>query len=186
MLDSLQQTVGCFQNHMDYEVTVGEKTFTVRFFERDGRLYVSSPRGTFPVAAETPLRSKIQRAQVNGGPLVFGFHHDKDGDRVVLDGVNYEVAVRELEHAKFTALSARRGVAGSFEVKAPMPGMVVSVKVAPDEIVRKGQTLLFLHAMKLENDIRSPRAGKVLEVRVKDGQALEKGAVMVVLAPEGA
>ena len=65
-----------------------------------------------------------------------------------------------------------------------MPGMVVSVRVKVGEVVKKNQTLLFLHAMKLENDIRSPRAGKVLEIKVKDGQALEKGAIMIVLGPE--
>ncbi|MCC6572952.1 MAG: hypothetical protein IT462_04090 [Planctomycetes bacterium] len=170
---------------MEYEVTVGEKTFTVRFSERDGQLYVTSPRGTFPVKIDTPLRAKIQRVQVNGGPVAFGFHRDKEEDRVVLDGVNYEVAVREAEHAKFTALSARQGVATRFEVKAPMPGMVVSVRVKVGEVVKKNQTLLFLHAMKLENDIRSPRAGKVLDIKVKDGNALEKGALMIVLGPEG-
>lgn len=64
-----------------------------------------------------------------------------------------------------------------------MPGMVVSVLVKPGDVVKKNQSLLFLHAMKLENDIRSPRDGVVLEVPIKQGDALEKGALMVRLGP---
>jgi biotin carboxyl carrier protein len=168
---------------MNYEVTVGGNTYPVRFTERDGRLYVTSPRGTFPVEALTPLRSKIQRAQVNGGPLTFGYHRGKEGSVVIIDGAHYEVQVREQEHVRLTLLARRPGQAGRFEVKAPMPGMVVSVRVKPGDVVKKNETLLFLHAMKLENDIRSPRAGKVLEVRIKPGEILEKGAPMVLLGP---
>ena len=168
---------------MEYEVTVNGKTLRVRFTERDGQLYVTSPRGTFPVRVDTPLRFKIQRTQINGGPLTFGHHRDKDRTVVVLDGAHYEVQIREQEHVRFTQLAKRPGAQGKFDVKAPMPGMVVSTQVKPGDVVKKNQSLLFLHAMKLENDIRSPRDGLVLEVLVKAGDVLEKGVPMVRLGP---
>jgi len=168
---------------MEYEVNVNGQTFRVKFTERDGQLFVTSPRGTFPVRTETQLRSKVQRAQVNGGAAVFGYHRDKERTVVILDGAHYEVVVREEEHVRLTQLAKRPGSAAKLDVKAPMPGMVVSVLVKPGDVVKKNQSLLFLHAMKLENDIRSPRDGVVLEVPIKAGDALEKGALMVRLGP---
>jgi 3-methylcrotonyl-CoA carboxylase alpha subunit len=168
---------------MEYEVTINGKALRVKFSEREGQLFVTSPRGTFPVKVDTPLRAKVQRAQVNGGPVSFGYHREKERTVVVLDGAQYEVIVREEEHVRFTQLARRPGAAGRLDVKAPMPGMVVSVLVKPGDAVKKNQSLLFLHAMKLENDIRSPRDGVVLEVPIKAGDALEKGAVMVRLGP---
>ncbi|HRJ77600.1 MAG TPA: biotin/lipoyl-binding protein [Planctomycetota bacterium] len=168
---------------MEYEVNVNGQTFRVKFTERDGQLFVTSPRGTFPVKAETPLRSKVQRVQLNGGAATFGYHRDKERTVLILDGTHYEVQVREEEHVRFTQLARRPGAQGKLDVKAPMPGQVVSVLVKPGDSVKKNQTLLFLHAMKLENDIRSPRDGVVLEVPIKQGDALEKGALMVRLGP---
>lgn len=169
--------------NMDYEVTVDGRKFRVRFFERDGVPFVEHEGGTFPVRAETPLRSKVQQAQVNGGPVRFGYQRGKETVSVVLDGAVYEATVSEAEHARLSQLSRRRAGTGAFEVKAPMPGLVVALRVNVGDKVKKGQSLLGLHAMKLENDIRSPRDGVVKAIAVKAGDVLEKGATMVKLAP---
>jgi pyruvate carboxylase subunit B len=89
--------------------------------------------------------------------------------------------VADVQHARLSQISARRAGGGSIEVKAPMPGMVVAVKVKVGDVVKKGQSLLALHAMKLENDIRSPRDGVVEVVSVKSGDVLEKGMPMMKL-----
>lgn len=166
---------------MEYEVTVDGQKFRVRFFERDGQLFVEHEGGTFPVRGETSLRSKVQRIQVNGGPVTFGYHRTKDGVQVVLGGVIYEAAVADIQHARLSQISARRAGGGSVDVKAPMPGMVVAVKVKVGDVVKKNQSLLGLHAMKLENDIRSPRDGVVDAILTKPGDVLEKGAPMIRL-----
>jgi biotin carboxyl carrier protein len=167
---------------MEYEVEVDGRKFKVRLFERDGELFVEHAGGTYPVRFDMPLRSKVQHAQVNGGPLKFGYHRGKEGTDIVLDGVIYSARVRELEHARLAAVTARRASAGAIDVKAPMPGMVVAIHVKEGEAVKKNQSLLSLHAMKLENDIRSPREGVVKEIRVKPNDVLEKGAVMIRLS----
>jgi biotin carboxyl carrier protein len=166
---------------MEYEVEVDGHKYTVRFFERDGQLYVQHDGGMAPVRVQTPLRSKVQVAQVDGSPMRFGYHRGKEGTDIILDGVIYNAAVRELEHARLAAVSGRRRAGGGAEVKAPMPGMVVAIRVQVGDVVKKNQSLLSLHAMKLENDIRSPREGVVESIRVKPNDVLEKGAVMIRL-----
>ncbi len=68
------------------------------------------------------------------------------------------------------------------EVKAPMPGMVLRVEVAPGQEVQEGDPLLVLEAMKMENNLKSPASGTVKSVHVEAGKAVEKGAVLVVFA----
>ena len=62
----------------------------------------------------------------------------------------------------------------------PMPGMIVALAVAAGDQVVKGQALLTLEAMKMRNDLKSPRDGRVKEVKVAPGQTVAKGDVLVV------
>ena len=64
-------------------------------------------------------------------------------------------------------------------VKAPMPGLVLDVKVQPGDTIKKGETLLILEAMKMENAIKSPIDAVVKSIEVKSQQAVDKNAVLV-------
>ena len=168
---------------MEYEVEVDGSKHTVRFFVREGQLFVAHEGGTFPVHADTPLRSRIQTAKLNGDSHRYGYHRGKEGTDIVLGGVVYSAQVRELEHVRLAGVAKRKGGGGAIDVKAPMPGMVIAVKVKEGDVVKKNQSLLSLHAMKLENDISAPREGIVKKVSVKANDVLEKGAMMIRLAP---
>lgn len=65
------------------------------------------------------------------------------------------------------------------DIKAPMPGMVLSVNVEPGQTVSRGDALLILEAMKMENVIKSPGDGVVKAVRAEKGMAVDKGAVLI-------
>ena len=69
-------------------------------------------------------------------------------------------------------------VDGAHEVRAAMPGKVVAVLAEAGARVERGQGLLVIEAMKMENEIAAPRAGTVAEVRVKPGQAVEAGELL--------
>jgi biotin carboxyl carrier protein len=71
--------------------------------------------------------------------------------------------------------------AGPHEVRAPIPGRVVSVAVAEGDEVRSGQALLVLEAMKMENQLCAEGAGKVERVLVAPGATVEGGQVLVVV-----
>ena len=81
---------------------------------------------------------------------------------------------------------ARRGRedaahAGPLEVRAIIPGRVVAVSVAEGDTVEAGQQLLVIDAMKMQNELRSPRAGVVERIAAGVGQAVELGALLLVL-----
>ena len=73
-------------------------------------------------------------------------------------------------------------VAGEGEgVKSPFPGNVNAVKVAPGQMVKEGDVLVIVEAMKMENEITAPKSGKVGQVLVQKGAVVETGAVLVTI-----
>ena len=67
---------------------------------------------------------------------------------------------------------------------APMPGLVVGIPLAVGTDVTRGQAVIVLEAMKMENDLPSPIAGTIKEVRVDRGQTVNQGDVLVVISAE--
>ena len=71
--------------------------------------------------------------------------------------------------------------AGAETINAPMPGNIVNVMVKAGDSVTKGQVLLILEAMKMENEIMSPRDGVVVGVHVSKGESVDSGKLLVSL-----
>jgi biotin carboxyl carrier protein len=69
---------------------------------------------------------------------------------------------------------------GDQSVRAPMPGRVVRVLVAPGDQVTAGQGVIVVEAMKMENELRAPKAGRVKDVRVSAGTLVDAGKVLIV------
>ena len=64
-------------------------------------------------------------------------------------------------------------------IKAPMPGLILEVKVQVGDVVKKGDPLIILEAMKMENIIKSPGDGKVKLVKVQQGKNVEKNQILI-------
>ena len=71
--------------------------------------------------------------------------------------------------------------AGQEVVKAPMPGTILSINVKEGDNVKKGQILLILEAMKMENEIVSPRDGKIARIVVSKGSSVNTGDDIVII-----
>lgn len=77
--------------------------------------------------------------------------------------------------------SAQPIPSGAELVKAPMPGTILDVKVNVGDEVKRGQVLLILEAMKMENEIMAPRDGKVVSIQVSKGASVNVDDVLVAL-----
>ena len=88
-------------------------------------------------------------------------------------------AVKE-EKAPAASASSKDLAAGE-QIKAPLPGTVVEVKVKAGDSVKKGDALLVIEAMKMGNDIMAPKDGKVTGVYAVKGQSVERGFVLVTV-----
>ena len=110
------------------------------------------------------------------GDRVETFHCVRDGSVIHLfwRGTAYRIEV-DTDRSR----SAHR--AGSGALEAPMPGRVIALRVAPGQAVTKGQELLVVEAMKMENALRAPRDGVVKSVAARPGDMVSPGVVLVEL-----
>ena len=112
--------------------------------------------------------------------------------RVTVNGTVYEVELEEITGAAPAAPAAEKPAApaapapavpaGEGErITSPMPGTILAVNVTPGQSVRKGDVLMVLEAMKMENEIMCPRDGVVGSVQAAKGAAVESGTLLCVL-----
>ena len=66
------------------------------------------------------------------------------------------------------------------DVKAPMPGLILEIKVQPGQEVKKGDPIMILEAMKMENILKSPGDGIVREIKVVEKQNVEKNQILIL------
>ncbi|MBL4938208.1 biotin/lipoyl-binding protein [Clostridium sp. YIM B02515] len=92
---------------------------------------------------------------------------------------SYAAATEAAKAAPKTSAPSTVPVSGGQKIEAPMPGSIVSVSVAVGDTIKKGQLLLVLEAMKMENEIVSPVDGKILSVGVAKGDAVNPGDLLV-------
>jgi len=79
------------------------------------------------------------------------------------------------------AVSPAAPVSGGMEIKAPMPGTIVSVEVAPGQSVKAGDIIMILEAMKMENDIVAPVDGVIKQILVNKGASVNTDEILAVI-----
>ena len=111
--------------------------------------------------------------------------------RVTVNGTAYEIELEELTGAAPAPAAATvapapapapaAAPAGGEQVTSPMPGTILSVNVAAGDTVKRGQVLMILEAMKMENEIMCPCDGKVVSVNTSKGSSVESGTLLCVI-----
>lgn len=106
--------------------------------------------------------------------------------RIKVNGKLYEVELESVETSDKQIVKEDTKVSesitsGSHKILAPMQGNILRVDVKAGSMVQKGQCLLILEAMKLENEILAPVDGKVLEIAVAPGQTVNTNDLLAVI-----
>ena len=99
---------------------------------------------------------------------------------ITVNGNVYNVTVEEGTTAGVVQAPAA-GAQGAVVVTAPMPGKILAVKANAGQAVKKGDVIMVLEAMKMENDIVAPQDGTVASINAAAGDAVEAGATLATL-----
>ena len=157
---------------MKYVTSVNGKEFLVEIHDEhslslDGQLLDVD----FGTIADQPVYSLII-----GGKSYEAYVYPGDNDyQVLLKGHSYSVKVEDEREKRLRAAGGSTAAESTdFHLKSPMPGMVVALPVAEGEVVKKGQVLVILESMKMQNELKSPRDGKLTRIKVKTGDRVEQ------------
>jgi biotin carboxyl carrier protein len=157
---------------MKYIATVDNKQFVVEIVDEkhinvDGKVY--------EVDFETVNGQPVYSLIVDGRSHESYVYQGDDNWQVLLRGHLYPVTVEDERERRLRA-AAGGGVAetGEYHLRAPMPGLVVTIPVAEGQEVKKGQVILILESMKMQNELKAPRDGAIGRVRVKAGETVEQ------------
>ena len=111
--------------------------------------------------------------------------------RVTVNGTAYEIELEELTGAAPAPAAATAAPApapapaaapaGGEQVTSPMPGTILSINVVAGDTVKRGQVLMVLEAMKMENEIMCPCDGKIASVNTSKGASVESGTLLCVI-----
>jgi biotin carboxyl carrier protein len=112
--------------------------------------------------------SVVRNGATNGNNYVVSIA----GRRIPVELIDARAALRKAAH---------HGQAGTVELRAPMPGKVVKVLVTEGAVVELNQGLLVIEAMKMQNEIKSPKQGVVRQLGVKEGAALNAGDLLAIV-----
>lgn len=112
--------------------------------------------------------------------------------RITVNGTAYDVAVEEVSggsapaaapapKAAPAAAPKASGAAGSIVVSSPMPGKILNIKSSVGASVKRGEVILILEAMKMENEVVAPEDGTVASINVAAGDSVEAGDTLATL-----
>ncbi|MDH3944341.1 MAG: biotin/lipoyl-binding protein [Anaerolineae bacterium] len=162
-----------------YITTIGENEYEVEIL---GRNQVKVDGVEYHVDFESVSGQPVFTALVDGKSFEAHVYQDEEAWQVLLRGVMFRAQVQdERERRLRAAAGAGDAMGGEFILKAPMPGLVVKVPISEEQEVAKGDVLVILESMKMQNELKAPREGVVKRVQVKEGDSVEQRETMVVI-----
>jgi len=157
---------------MKYITTIKDHEYVIEILDED---HIAIDGVTYPLDFEQVGNQPVYSLVIGGNSYEAHVFPDEEKWQVIVRGEIYGVTVED-EREKRSRMQAvgRLAELGEYHLKAPMPGLVVAVPVGEGQVVEKGDVLLILESMKMQNELKSPRAGKVTRVRVSPGDRVEQ------------
>jgi len=147
-----------------WNVPIGEKTVILEVLRNPSAqqptLVVRAGGRVIGVSVQGHEDQRVYFVEVNGRPLTITLEEDAPSGRKVESGINDRPVI----------------------VNSPMAGKIASVKMSIDSKVEEGQSLMILEAMKMENEIASPRSGTLKELYVRHGDLVKAGDRLCLVA----
>lgn len=163
---------------MKYEVRIESRQLTIEFEERDGRVAARIQSRSYDIEVVSPdagVYTFLAGDQVYEARV---WAPEPDSLNVTIGGRSFSTNIIDRRHRRSTI---ERGIEGRQNLVAPMPGKVVHVLLGAGDEVTQGQGVVVVEAMKMQNEIKSPKTGRVIEIRVAEGATVNANQVLAVV-----
>lgn len=167
---------------MKYATTINEKTYIIEIND-DRKVVVDGVE--YAVDFESVAGQPVYSLLINGRSYeaYVAAVEDQPEWQVLLHGELSSVLVEdEREKRLRMAAGGAAAVSGEYNLKAPMPGLIVAVPVAEGQVVQKGDILIILESMKMQNELKCQRDGTITRVKVKPGEGVEQNQPLITIA----
>jgi len=166
-----------------YNVMSGDKKFRIELTQGEvnsGAL--NGAKFSLDIDKENKSRFHIIRNNKTYTADVLKADYEAKTFTIKVNGAKYEISVKDrmdelLKEMGMEEMAQQKITA----IKAPMPGLVLDILVEPGQTIRKGEAVLILEAMKMENIIKSPVDGMIKSIGIHKGKAAEKNEILVNL-----
>lgn len=165
---------------MKYQVRISGQKFRVGIKEKEGELQVELGRKEIDADLTELKKNKIYSLLIDNRAYDLEIRRKNGEFEINYGGRKYSGEILEETLAKLKS-TAPKEVLKQKEQKAPMPGLIVKIEVEEGQIVKMGEGILIMEAMKMENEIKSSYEGKVKKILVSEKQTVDKDQLLLVL-----
>lgn len=166
----------------DLIITINNNEYTAKFCKNDDSIIYLNDN-SYKIELLKQLSSNIFSFSVNNRIIQVELELRDDGPSFInADGFPFEIEITNETKKLLKKFLAQTDGADSKNyalVKAPMPGMVIKILVNEGDSVNKGDKIIIIEAMKMENAITSPINGVVTSIKVSEAKAVEKDALLM-------
>ena len=157
-----------------------DKDKGIEFKEEGGNIYLNNQLLTLDISQnETKLYNIIESNKSYNAEVIKADYENKRF-KIRVNGHNFNVSIKDKNDELLEKLGMQKSAVFNLkEVKAPMPGLIIDIKVKEGMPVKAGEPLMILEAMKMENIIKSPAEGTVKLIKVKKGDSVEKNQILI-------
>jgi biotin carboxyl carrier protein len=164
---------------MKYITTIGEREFMVEVLE-DGQVTIDGK--PYRVNLAEIGEGRVYSLIIEGKSVEAYVYPSEDGWQVLYQGRFYPAKVEDERERRVRQAAGGDGPEhAEYILKSPMPGLVVAVPVEDGQQVAKGDVLIVLESMKMQNELKAPRAGTVTRVRVQAGERVEQQSPLLTV-----
>ena len=167
---------------MDLQFSIDQETYKIEIDFKDGKYLIKLGGRQYNVDSQR-ISENCLSLLVDGKAYTVFVAEDKTKKYISVQGEQFcvEEAKSEAETRSVAEAATLKGIP---TISSPMPGKIVKILVREGDKVRKGQGLVIVEAMKMENEIRSPGAGIVKKINFKEGNLVDTTDPIIELEPE--
>lgn len=155
---------------LDLDIVREGSSVIARVGDREYKLEITEPEPNIVALRDGPRLSEMFVSRAEPGART----------KVSVRGAEFEFDLIDPKRLRGSGADAAHG-GGTAEIKTAMPGKVVRILVEAGDEVRKGDAIIVVEAMKMQNEMRSPKDGTVKEIRAAEGATVNAGDVLAVI-----